>query len=117
MLRAGPVLPIVPKPVFEGGPPGMHKPLVSFEHEPQLTSGFLKFARLKALNISAWNRNLTFSVIENCLRMEKSQSCKLGPVTIPTPLVPRRVSGAVANAAGLIQPSGPGLANSTGPPR
>src|SRR5438552_14421033 len=99
MLRAGPVFLIVPKP-----------PVVT------TVAGALKFARLKALNISAWNRNLTFSVIENCLRMEKSQSCKLGPVTIPTPLLPRLVSGAGANAAGLIQPLGPGLGNSTGPP-
>src|ERR671930_196134 len=74
MLRAGPVLEIVPKP-----------PLVT------TVDGALKFARLKALNISAWSRSLTFSVIENCLRMEKSQSCKFGPITFPTPLFPRRV--------------------------
>src|SRR5437763_4563275 len=100
MLRAGPVFEIVPKPL-----------------EVTTVAGALKFARLKALNISAWNRNLNLSVIENCLRIEKSQSCKLGPVTIPTPLFPRRVSGAAANAAGLIQPSGPGLQSSTAPPR
>src|SRR5215510_16332459 len=100
MLRAGPVFEIVPKAEFD-----------------LLTCGFLKLARLKALNMSAWKRSLNRSVIRNCLRIEKSQSTKFGPRTFPTPLVPRRVSGADAKAAGLIQPLGPGFGNSTGPPK
>src|SRR6266542_7067751 len=99
MFRAGPVFVIVPNPLVV-----------------TTVAGALKFARLKALNISAWRRDLTFAVRENCFRMEKSQSCKLGPGTIPAPLFPRLVSGAAEKAAGLIQPSGPGLGSSTGPP-
>src|SRR5690242_5146235 len=108
MLRPGPAVEILPKAAFEGPPA-----VVSV---PKLTSGDLKFARLKALNMSAWNRNLNRSVIESCLRMEKSQVFRLGPWTIPTPALPRRPMGGGANAAGLIQPSGPGFGRSTGPP-
>src|SRR5262252_4893160 len=104
MLSAGPVFPIVPKPEFGA------------VRLPQATAGFLKLARLKALNMSAWNRNLNRSVRWNCLRIEKSQRYKLGPSTLPTALVPRRPSGAAANAAGLIHPLGLGFASSTGPP-
>src|SRR6516165_4002931 len=101
MFRAGPVFEILPKVVV----------FVT------VVSGGLKLARLKALNISAWKRKRNRSVSRNCLRIEKSHRIKFGPTTFPTPLVPRRVSGAVANAAGLIQPSGPGFDNSIGPPR
>src|SRR5215831_10405921 len=104
MLRAGPVCPILPNPAFGEA------------RLPQPRVGFLKLARLKALNMSAWNRNLNRSVSRNCLRIEKSQRYKLGPVTLPTPLLPRRPSGAAANAAGLIHPLGPGFASSTDPP-
>src|SRR5439155_14268278 len=100
MLRGGPVDPIVPNPPFV-----------------TTVLGDLKFARLKALNMSVWKRNLNRSLILNCLRREKSQVCRFGPFTLPTPEVPSRPSGAVANEAGLIQPSGPGLESSTGPPR
>src|SRR5262245_43007103 len=99
MLRAGPVEPIVPKPAVV-----------------TTVLGALKLARLKALNMSAWNRRLNRSLIENCLRNEKSNVSRFGPWTIPAPLLPRRVGGAAAKAAGLIQPLGPLSASSTGPP-
>src|SRR6478672_10458124 len=113
MLRAGPVVEILPKAPFEGA----HAVVAVTTHEPKATSGLLKFARLKALNMSAWNRKLNRSVRRNCLRIEKSQVCRFGPVTIPTGALPRRPKGAGAKTAGLIQPSGPGLDRSTGPPR
>src|SRR6266576_6444265 len=107
MLRPGPAVEILPKAPFEGPP--------AVVRVPKATSGDLKLARLKALNMSAWNRNLNFSDRLNCLRIEKSQVCKLGPWTIPTGALPRRPNGAGAKAAGLIQPSGPGFGSSTGP--
>src|SRR4029450_6513969 len=99
MFRAGPVVPIVPKPAVV-----------------TTVAGPLKFARLKALNMSAWKRRLKRSLNLNCLRNEKSQVIRFGPVTLPAPLLPRRVGGAAAKAAGLIQPSGPGTERRTGPP-
>ena len=51
---------------------------------------------------------LNLSVTWNCFRMEKSHVWRFGPVTIPAPLLPLRVSGAGPKAAGLIQPFGPG---------
>src|SRR5260370_23463366 len=126
MLRPGRALVILPKAVFEGGPPGMQKPLASLVHEPQLRSGVLKFARFKALNISAWKRSLNRSVRRNCLRIEKSQVCKFGPRIMPTPSVPRRSGGAAINAAWLTQGlqlvvqelegGAPGSDTKTGPP-
>src|SRR5213593_583372 len=44
MLRAGPAVEIFPKAPFEGAPAAVRV--------PKLTSGALKFARLKALNMS-----------------------------------------------------------------
>src|ERR1043166_6260004 len=113
MFRAGPAVEILPKAPFDGA----HAVVAVTTHDPKLTSGLLKFDRLKALNMSAWNRKLNRSVSRNCLRIEKSQVCRFGPVRIPTGAFPRRARGAGAKAAGLIQPSGPGLAKSTGPPR
>src|SRR5690242_2729772 len=100
MLRGGPAVVIVPKPAVV-----------------RTVLGPLKLARLKALNISAWNLILNLSEMANCLRSEKSQVCRFGPVTIPTPLLPLRVSGAAPKAAGFIQPFGLGSGRSTGPPR
>src|SRR5437868_52874 len=112
MLRAGPAVPILPKAPFDGA----HWLVAVTVQVPNPTSGALKFARLKALNMSAWNRKLNRSVRRNCLRIEKSQVCRLGPVTIPTGALPRRPRGAGAKTAGLTQPLGPGLDNSTEPP-
>src|SRR6185503_19951305 len=109
MFRAGPAVVIPLKP-----------PLVT------TTAGALKFARLKMLKKSTWNRNLNRSLISNCLRAEISQVFKGGPWIIPTPAVPHRVCGAAANAVGLTQVKqgvveivaghGPGLDTNTGPP-
>ncbi len=73
----------------------------------RLLSRSRKFARLNALKISAWNCNLNFSVDSNRRRKEKSHVCAPGPKIVPTPQVPRRLSGAAANAARSAQLFGP----------
>src|SRR2546421_412560 len=86
MLRAGPAAVSVPK-----------------EALARLTSMSRKFVRLKALKMSACSCSLKRSLRPMRLRTEKSQTCEPGPSTVPTPAVPRRVSGAEANAARLTQ--------------
>src|SRR4026207_832537 len=73
----------------------------------RLTSRSRKLARLKALKISAWNRSLNLSVNPKLRRNEKSHVCEPGPSIVPTPHVPLRVSGAMANASRLTQLFGP----------
>src|SRR6266852_9398330 len=58
MLRGGPVDPIVPKPKLEGFRVTLPSGFVVKTKAPKARSGALKFARLKALNMSAWKRSL-----------------------------------------------------------
>src|SRR5215510_1463672 len=90
MFRGGPDVEIVPKAALL-----------------RLLSRSRKLVRLNALKISAWNCNLNRSVNSKRRRNEKSHVCDPGPSRVPAPQVPRRVSGAAANAARLAQLFGP----------
>src|SRR5882672_3895913 len=67
-----------------------------------------KFARLKMLNMSAWNIRFMPSLGNlKTLRSERSVAKKPGPRTLPTPLVPGLVGDGLAKAAGLNHLEGP----------
>src|ERR1044072_9611724 len=90
--------------MFRGGPDVEIVPNAALL---RLLSRSRKLVRLNALKISAWNRNLNLSVNPKLRRSEKSHVCAPGPKSVPTPQVPRRVSGAIANASRLAQLFGP----------
>src|SRR5687768_12684234 len=90
--------------MFRGGPDVEIVPNAALL---RLVSRSRKLARLNALKISAWNCKLNLSVNSNRRRNEKSHVCEPGPWRVPTPQVPRLVSGAAANAARLAQWFGP----------
>ncbi len=56
----------------------------------------LKLLRLKALKISPCKSQIFFFAEMERLRIEKSLTAKIGPVTIPTPLFPNLFAGAAA---------------------
>ena len=61
--------------------------------------GLPQLTWFQTLKKSAWIWTLTSSLIPNCLRSEMSQTWYDGPVNWPRSLLPRRPSGAEANAA------------------
>src|SRR6185503_6792964 len=90
--------------MFRGGPDVEIVPNAALL---RLLSRSRKLVRLNALKISAWKRSLKRSVSPKLRRREKSHVCAPGPKSVPTPQVPRRVSGAIANASRVAQLFGP----------